>query len=191
MTSEQSGTTGEHPPFHRSGNTDVVFWGRGDGVTILATGKDTNGAYAQVEGVLMPGGEAPPHIHHREDETFYVVDGSLELRLGDDTLVALPGDYMQVPRGTVHAVRNVGEHMARALVTFVPAGLERFFMEVYQPVAGRTAPPPPPPADLMDRMIQAAPRYGSEFLEMPAPPESGADTEADLDAPTGAPGLQH
>ncbi len=191
MTSEQSNMMGEHPPFHRPSSADVVFWGRGDGVTMLTTGKDTNGAYAQVEGVLVPGGEAPPHIHHHEDETFYLIEGSLELRLGDDTLVARPGDYLKVPRGTVHAVRNVGEHRARALVTFVPAGLEGFFMEVYQPVAGRTAPPPPPPTDLIDRMIQAAPRYGCEFLEMLPPPEAGAGTEPGFDAPTGAPGVQH
>jgi quercetin dioxygenase-like cupin family protein len=191
MTSEQQETVGEHPPFHRPSHSDVVFWGRGDGVMFLATGKDTDGAFAQVEGVVLPGGEAPPHIHHREDETFYLIEGSLELRVGDDTFVAQPGDYMKVPRGTVHALRNVGERTARVLVTFVPAGLDGFFMEVYQPVAGRTASPPPPPADLIGRMIQAAPRYGSEFLEILLPPESGADTRPGPDAPTSAPGLQH
>jgi quercetin dioxygenase-like cupin family protein len=171
MTSNLPEATGANQAFHRPGTVDVVYWGYGDGITILASGQDTNGAYAQVEGVLAPRGEAPPHIHHREDETFYILEGSLELRVGEVTYLAGPGDYLQVPRGTVHALRNVGEHTARALVTFVPAGLERFFAEVYQAVVGRTTLPPSPPADLMDRMIQAAPRYGCEFLEVRPPPK--------------------
>jgi quercetin dioxygenase-like cupin family protein len=188
MTNEQLGTVGANQTFRRTGIADVVYWGFGDGVTILASGKDTKEAYAQVEGLLAPGGEAPAHIHHREDETFYVLEGILELRVGEVTQVVRPGDYIQVPMGTVHSLRNVGEQTARALVTFVPAGLEGFFAEVYQPVAGRTTPPPPPPADLMDRMRQAAPRYGCEFLEMGSPP-SGAETELGFDLQTGAPGI--
>jgi quercetin dioxygenase-like cupin family protein len=183
MTNERQEVTGANQPFRRPDNSDVVYWGLGDGVTILASSKDTNGAYAQVEGLLVPGGEAPAHIHHREDETFYILEGSFELRLGEVTQVARPGDYIQVPRGTVHSLRNVGNQTARALVTFVPAGLEGFFAEVYQPVAGRTTLPPPPPADLMDRMRQAAPRYGCEFLEMGPPPTSRAESE------TSAPGI--
>jgi quercetin dioxygenase-like cupin family protein len=175
MTSEQGETTDANRAFHRPGTAEVVYWGFGDGVTILASGKETNGAYAQVEGMLAPRGEAPAHIHHREDETFYVLEGSIELRIGDVVHVVQAGDYMQVPRGTVHSLRNVGEHTARALVTFVPAGLEGFFTEVYQPVIGRTAPPPPPPDDLMDRMRQAAPRYGCEFLELSPAPEIRPD----------------
>jgi quercetin dioxygenase-like cupin family protein len=169
MTSEQQETSGTNQALHQPDTADVVYWGFGDGVTILASGQETNGAYAQVEGMLAPRGEAPAHIHHREDETFYILEGSIELRIGEVTHVVRAGDYRQVPRGTIHSLRNVGEHTARALVTFVPAGLEGFFVEVYQPVVGRTA-PPPPPADLMDRMRQAAPRYGCEFLELPPLP---------------------
>jgi quercetin dioxygenase-like cupin family protein len=191
MTSEQSEMMGEHPPFHRPGSTDVVYWGPGVVITFLATGKDTNGAYTQVENEVAPGGGPPAHIHQREDETWYVVEGSLEFRIGESTRVARPGDYVRGPRGTVHVFRNVGERTARVLNTFVPAGIENFFMEVLQPVADRTAPPPAPPADLIDRMIKAGPRYGIEFLEVLPPPESGASTAPGLDAPTGTPGLQH
>jgi quercetin dioxygenase-like cupin family protein len=177
MTSEQQEPAVEYPPFHRPSNTDVVYWGPRDSITFLATGKDTNGAYTQFEVAVLPGGGPPPHIHHREDETFYVVEGNLEIRLGEVNLLAQPGDYLRVPRDTVHAFRNVGEHLARMLLTMVPAGFEGYFMEVYQPVADLTAPPPEPPADLLDRMIQAAPPYGLEFVP---PPESGASTETGL-----------
>jgi quercetin dioxygenase-like cupin family protein len=178
MTNKRRETAGANQAIRRPDTADVVFWGLGDGVTILASGKGTNGAYAQVESLLAPGGDAPANIHQREDETFYVLEASLELRLGEVTHVVRPGDYIQVPRGTVHSLRNVGERTARALVTFVPAGLEGFFAEVYQPVAGRTALPPPPAADLMDRMRQAAPRYGCKFLEMGSPPRSRAAIES-------------
>jgi quercetin dioxygenase-like cupin family protein len=191
MNNEQPEMRGDNQAFHRPGTAEVVYWGFGDGVAILASGKDTNGAYAQVEGALAPGGEAPAHIHHHEDETFYVLEGSIELRVGEATYLARPGDYLQVPRGTVHALRNVGEHTARALVTFVPAGLEGFFAEVYQPVVGRTAPPPPPPVDLIDRMRQAAPRYGCEFVELRPPTAAQSDPEPSRDTPTSAPGMQH
>jgi hypothetical protein len=79
------------------------------------------------------------------------------------------------------------------LITFVPAGIEHFFMEVFQPVGDRATPPPAPPAELIARMIQAAPRYGLEFFAMLPPPESGAAIGPGFDAhaPTGPPDLQH
>jgi quercetin dioxygenase-like cupin family protein len=170
MTSTQASTVGARRAFHRPGNTGVVYWGPGDCGAFLATGADTNGAYFQADVTVLPGGGPPPHIHHREDETFYIVEGSLEIHLGDVTAVGRPGDYVNVPRGTVHAFRNVGEHPARMLITFVPAGMEHFFAEVYQR-ADRTAPPPAPAADLLVRLMKAAPRYGLEVLPLP---ESGA-----------------
>jgi mannose-6-phosphate isomerase-like protein (cupin superfamily) len=171
MTREQQEAEDALRAFHRPGSSGVVLLGGpGEGVTFLATGKETYGAYAQLGGVVLPGGGPPLHIHHREDETYYIVEGSLEVRLGDATVAARQGDYIRIPRGTAHTVRNVGERAARVLVTVAPAGLEDFFAEVFQPVAGPTAPPLAPPAELIDRMIQAAPRYGLELL--PSPEES-------------------
>jgi quercetin dioxygenase-like cupin family protein len=168
---DQPTTVGAAPQaFHRSGNTGVVLWDPDHGVTFLATGKETNGAYAQNEGVVPPGGGVPPHIHHREDETVYVLEGSLEVHLGDETFEARTGDYVNMPRGIVHYFRNVGKHPARSLATFVPAGIENFFAEVYQ-AADRTASPPPSDVDLVERMRKAAPKYGLEILPLP---ESGA-----------------
>ena len=188
MTSEQQETADARQAFHRRSSTDVVYWGIRDGATFLATGKETNGAFAQFEVVVAPGGGPPPHIHHHQDETFYMVEGSLKLRLGESTLVARAGDYVRVPRGMLHAFRNVGEHTARMLVTFVPSGIENFFMEVYQPVMGPTALPPEPPADMIDRIRIAAPKYDFEIFPSL---EWGADTEPGLDAPTGSSGMQH
>jgi quercetin dioxygenase-like cupin family protein len=193
MTSEQQETAGSHLVYHPPSSTDVEYWGPGVCLRFLATGKDTNGAYTQVEHVVAPGGGPPAHLHQREDETWYVVEGRVEFRIGDVTLLAQPGDYLRGPRGTAHVFQNVGERTARVLITFVPAGIEHFFMEVFQPVGDRATPPPAPPAELIARMIQAAPRYGLEFFAMLPPPESGAAIGPGFDAhaPTGPPDLQH
>ena len=76
--------------------------------------------------VLVPtGGGPPPHIHHTEDETIYVLEGEVTFRLGEVTVVGGPGDFVNVPRGTVHCFRNDGNEPARIVLTFTPAGIGR------------------------------------------------------------------
>ena len=158
----QPSTAGQ--PVHRPAKTGPTFWGPGDAYTFLATGKETNGAYFQLEAVVGPGGGPPPHVHHGEDETFYLIEGNLEMRLGNALLSVKAGDYVSVPRGTVHGYRNTGSGPAAMIVTFVPAGFERFFEEVFDPASDPAAPPPPPSQEVIDRIIQAAPKYGYEIL---------------------------
>ena len=106
-------------------------------------------------------------MHSREDETFYIVRGSLEILLGDSLHQAKAGDFVFIPRGTVHRFKNVGGNTAVQLVTFVPSGMEKFFREVFPVVTDRSAAPPPITEDLIRRMNEAAPKYG---LEMRLPP---------------------
>jgi mannose-6-phosphate isomerase-like protein (cupin superfamily) len=156
-------------PFHRAVDTGPAFWGPGDRYTFLATGAETNGAYFQLEALVPPGGGAPPHIHHREDETFYLVEGNLEIRLGDQTVSAAAGDFVNIPKGTPHSFVNSGQISARMIATFVPAGFERFFEEVLEPATDRHASPPPITEELIQRMGEAAARHNLEML----PPEAG------------------
>jgi len=151
-------------PVHLPAGTGKTFWGPGDAYTFLATGAETNGAYFQLKAVVGVGGGPPPHLHHDEDETFYVVDGCLEMRLGEETISVNSGDYVSVPRGTVHSYRNIGSSPAVMLVTFVPAGFERFFEEVFDPATDPALPPPPPTPEMIQRIIDAAPKYGYEIL---------------------------
>ncbi len=151
-------------PFHRPAGTGPAFWGPGDLYTFLATGDETNNAYFQFEALVPPGGGPPPHIHHGEDESFYLAQGSLEMRLGDAVVSARAGDFVNVPRGTVHGFKNVGGEAAKMIVTFVPAGFEKYFEEVLSPAEDRTATPPPPTAELIKRMTAAGPKHGCEIL---------------------------
>jgi len=157
-------------PVFRPTGTAPAVWGPGDLYSLLATGKETNNAFFQFEAIVPKGGGPPPHVHSREDESFYIVSGSLEIRLGDKTYQAKRGDFVYIPRGTVHSFKNVGGDTAVQLVTFVPAGVEGFFEEVFPKVTDRTAAPPPVTEELIRRMNEAAPKYGMKFVP---PPDNG------------------
>ncbi|MGH2359184.1 MAG: quercetin 2,3-dioxygenase [bacterium] len=154
-------------PIFRPNGTAPAVWGPGDLYNLLATGEETNNAFFQFEAIVPAGGGPPPHIHSREDESFYVVSGNLEILLGDSTYQAKAGDFVFVPRGTVHRFKNVGGSTAVQLVTFVPAGMEGFFREAFPPVTDRTAAPPPITDELIQKMNEVAPKYGLEFPEAP------------------------
>jgi quercetin dioxygenase-like cupin family protein len=132
--------------------------------TFLITGEQTGGRFFAMEAMVPPGAGPPPHVHLGEDETFYVLEGSCTIRLGDSLLQANAGDFICIPKGTTHCFKNEGTRPMRMILTFVPAGIEEYFEEVFEPVLDRSAAPPPITQDLIDRMIAAAPRHGIEFL---------------------------
>lgn len=144
--------------------TGPAYWGPGSLMTFLITGKETGGAFFLSEISVPPGGGPPPHIHHREDESFHLLEGTLMIRVGDDTLTASPGDFVYLPRGVAHSFKNTGDLTAKALVLNTPAGLENFFEEVFDLTVDRSAPPPPVSKELIARSLAAAPRYGMELL---------------------------
>src|SRR5512145_1359105 len=102
--------------FHRPVATGPAYWGPGDHYTFLVTGEQSGGAYFVMEALVPPGGGPPPHIHTREDETFYIVEGHCSIRLGDRIVTAATGDFVSVPRGTVHCFRNEGTATMRMIV---------------------------------------------------------------------------
>jgi len=144
--------------------TGAAYWGPGSLMTFIMTGKDTGGAFFLAEMSILPGGGPPPHIHHREDESFHVLEGKLTVRVGADTITASPGDSAFLPRGIAHSVKNTGDVTAKALVLVTPAGLENYFAEVFDPVVDRSAAPPPPGKELIARALAVSPRYGLVLL---------------------------
>lgn len=140
-----------------------AYWGPGDQLRFLATGEETGGAVFIAEGLVLPGGGPPPHIHTREDESFYLLEGTLTVQVGDKTLQASPGDFVYLPRGIAHSFRNTGKENVRMLVTVTPAGLEGYFEETFDPAVEGSAPPLLTEA-LIKRAMLAAPQYGLELL---------------------------
>lgn len=93
---------------------------------ILVSGEDTNGAFALVDKIEVPAGQMSPlHVHHSEDEGFYVIEGEARLSLPGRELTLRPGDFFLAPRGVPHTYR-AGDEGARWLVASTPAGFERF-----------------------------------------------------------------
>ena len=113
---------------------------------------------------VMPGGGTPPHIHHLDDESFYLLEGTLTIQVGKDTITASAGDFAFLPRGIAHSFKNTGDGYAKALVLTTPTGLEGFFSEVFEPAADRSATPPSASNELIGRALAGGPRYGLELL---------------------------
>jgi quercetin dioxygenase-like cupin family protein len=150
---------------HRPADRGNTFWGPGDMYRFLVTGAETGGAYFVMEALVPPGGGPPLHIHRHEDETFYVVAGSCDFRLGDDAITAGPGDFVNIPRGSVHNFHNAGADTARLVLTFTPANIEKFFEETLERALDPTQPPPENVDEVAARYAAAAPRYGIEFVD--------------------------
>src|SRR5690606_16872518 len=94
------------------------------------------------------------------EELFYVLDGEFEILLGDRRVRAVPGSFVLVPRGTVHAPRVVGPEPGRVLVAFVPGGQERAFDEFAELASSGDG----DPGYAERRMREIAARYGSEIV---------------------------
>lgn len=87
----------------------------GDLIHGKVSATDTNGAFSMVEEVVPPGGGTPPHVHSREDEVFYVLEGECEFWTREGTVRAKAGETVHAPRNIPHCFRNVSDHPARML----------------------------------------------------------------------------
>jgi quercetin dioxygenase-like cupin family protein len=148
---------------HVPAGAGAAYWGPGDLMTFLITGEETGGAFFMAEIRVAPGGGTPPHIHHRDDESFHLLEGTLTIQVGGNTITASAGDFVFLPREIAHSFKNTSDGYAKALVLTTPAGLEGFFSEVFEPAADRSL-APPASKELIGRALAAASRYGLELL---------------------------
>jgi quercetin dioxygenase-like cupin family protein len=149
---------------HRPAGSGATFLGPGDVYRFLVTGAESGGAYFAMEAFVPPGGGPPPHIHRNEDETFYIVEGEIEFLLGDEIVTGGVGDFVNVPRGVVHRFHNAGAAAARMILTFTPAGMERFFEETLEPAPNGAVEAPDNVDEVAARYVEAAPRHGLKFV---------------------------
>jgi quercetin dioxygenase-like cupin family protein len=118
-----------------------TVWAVGDVYTIKATGAQTNGGFGFIEATVPAGGGPQAHAHPEEEETFYILDGELEFLDGDHVFTAVAGDFIHVPRGIRHRFKNTGNHAARMIFMFTPAGSEQIIADYAQPVRPGETPP--------------------------------------------------
>ena len=141
-----------------------MFTAVGDVYRVLATGEQTGGAYALLEARVLPGGGPPPHIHRREEESFYVLAGEVTFFLTDHKITAKPGAFVQMPRNTPHAFKNEGSTEARMLLLVAPAGFDAFIAEFGTPAESFDVTPTAPNDAELARLLTIAPKYGIEIL---------------------------
>jgi quercetin dioxygenase-like cupin family protein len=123
-------------------------------ISLLATGAQTQGAFAVLEGQARAGEDVPFHTHTHEDECFYMLDGEMTFRVGDQAIRAQAGDFIFLPRRMRHAWTS--ETNTRFLVTITPAGFETSFIEFSQPAEKVELPAPsdePPPAEFLQALL--------------------------------------
>jgi quercetin dioxygenase-like cupin family protein len=144
--------TGPSPPVREAHETRVA---------VLVAGEETGDRFALIETVEEPGAEAPRHIHHREDEALYVLEGSLDVWIASRWVEVPAGAAVFLPRGVEHTF-VVATERARVLALVAPAGLEGFYRETD---AARSE---------VERLVATAARYGCEITgPVPARPETG------------------
>jgi quercetin dioxygenase-like cupin family protein len=142
---------------------DRSVWYSGQLMTFLATAEDTQGKFALIEAVARRGNDPPPHIHHREEETFYVLEGEMTFSVGGQTIKATPGTMVCLPRDVAHSF-VIDSDQLRMLILLTPAGFEGWFKEFSVPAQAMTLPPADEPGHReVQRMLDAAAQYGLEF----------------------------
>ena len=135
----------------------------GDVYRFLATGDDTNGKYAMWEAIVPPGGGPPPHVHSREEEGFYILEGEITLHVGDKRVVAMAGMFANMPVGTPHSFKNESNKPAKMLISVAPAGLEQMFFEFGVPLPEGSTTALPPKKGEIEKLLAVAPKYGIEI----------------------------
>lgn len=135
----------------------------GSAFTFLATGEQTGGKYALIEAFIPTGVGPPLHHHDNEDESFFMLDGALTITIDGEELHIQRGDFVQLPKGSVHTFRNVRQQPAKVLIILSPAGLEKFFDKHGLPMEHKSDPPPPATEEHIKDILTNASTYGVHF----------------------------
>src|SRR6266705_637300 len=146
-----------------------ALWFLGVLATIKAASEMTSGRVAVIEHLAPEGAGSPLHVHHREDEWFYIIEGNLIFWVGGRTIEASAGSFVYGPRDIPHTF-TVTSPEARFLLVAEPAGFENFMRTLSVPATARTIPPATVPPPSMERIMAAAAQYGLEIVGPPGIP---------------------
>jgi len=138
-------------------------WWFGSLAVIKASSADTGGQIAIIEITEPTSAEAPLHVHHLEDEGFWILEGSATFKVGDTTIEAEAGDYLFGPRDIPHGY-TVGAAGCRMLFIMIPGGIEELIIATSEPAASRTLPSPPEEEPDWEHLVSMARAYGVELF---------------------------
>ena|ERR1700686_559682 len=149
-----------------------VVWFLDSRMTIKEGASTSRGQFGLVEALVPPGNSPALHIHHAEDEIFWIIEGHLTFRCGNETFSAAPGSYVRLPRGVPHTFVVEGDSNARYLILYVPGGAERFFVEAGRAPEGEGL-PPRGPMDF-ELIARVSAKFKMEIVGPPMKPLSGS-----------------
>ncbi|HEX5296455.1 MAG TPA: cupin domain-containing protein [Streptosporangiaceae bacterium] len=152
-----------------SPDAQAAIWFLGALAQVRVSGEQTGGAFALADHLAQRGNASPVHVHDRDDETFFVLDGELRVFAGEEDHLAGPGTVAVLPRRLGHAYVVISA-TARFLTLHTPAGFERFAAEAGEPARALTLPPPPAGPPDFAALARAAARYGITILAPPPQP---------------------
>jgi quercetin dioxygenase-like cupin family protein len=155
--------------FKRGASLKLSKWYMGMLLTNLTETPDTNGAFSLFEAILVPGTEPPPHVHSREDELFYVLEGEFDVYVGEEVFNGKTGECIFLPRFKPHAF-IIRSPWLRLLILFAPAGVEEAFRSMSSP-ARNLEPPTEALTYSKYDLEQTARRFGEYGVQILAPDE--------------------
>jgi mannose-6-phosphate isomerase-like protein (cupin superfamily) len=151
-------------PYILQANEGEAVWYTAARMTLKATSESTGGALSLVEALAPPDFAPPWHVHHRDDEMYYILDGSFLIKCGDELFQGGPGSFVFLPHGIPHSFKVVGETLARFLVLTTPAGFDQYFVDAGTPALEEGL--RPQPIDFQ-QMAAIGVKYGMEILGPP------------------------
>jgi mannose-6-phosphate isomerase-like protein (cupin superfamily) len=155
--------------FKRGKSLERSKWYMGMLLTNLAEAPDTSGAFSLFEATLVPGTEPPPHVHSREDELFYVLEGEFDVYVGKELFNGKTGECIFLPRFKPHTF-IVRSPRLRLLILFAPAGVEEAFRGMSSP-AQNLEPPTEALTYSAEDLEQTAKRFSASGVRMLTPEE--------------------
>jgi len=168
--SEPEGSTNGRAVHRESGEGDPL-WAMGALMEVKLRSPETGGAIGALLVTQPPGIATPFHVHFRESEVAYIVEGTMTYRAGDDVFHLEPGGMLFLPQGTPHAFRITGTSPCKWLGFVLPGGVEHLYQEVGRPAEQREMPEfsgTPDPAEIA-RWNATGPEYGLEVVGPPIP----------------------
>jgi quercetin dioxygenase-like cupin family protein len=146
-----------------------AYWFLGTLATIKASSETTGASVAVIEHLAPRGSGSPLHIHSREDEWFYVIEGELTFWVDGQVTVAPAGSFVYGPKGLPHTF-IVSSEVARFLLVTEPAGFEAFLRAAGQPAQRREIPPPATEPPDVDGLAKLAATFGLQIVGPPGIP---------------------
>ncbi len=152
-------------------SSEAITLGPGEGrviqvpghpITYKATAEGTAGAYSLLE-VVVAGNGPTQQIHKSEEEAFYILEGEVNIKIGEQTIRGTVGYFVLVPRGTVHTFWNAGATPAKLLIIFSPPGFEQAFVEVWGDASDEEI----DTATYVERLMTVAEKYNQEIVGPP------------------------